>query len=108
MADRICEREGCKNSLEGHRRDARFCSDECRYLAWAAVHPRVSLDPASEPYNGFRNGSRRASRDGTGARLYLPSELVEELSSLVNAEPASPRLMAKVREAKKRIEGRRT
>ena len=33
---RTCALDGCNRSLEGKRKDARFCSPECRRAAWGA------------------------------------------------------------------------
>lgn len=74
--ERICEREGCEVVIDGRRKDARFCSDFCRYQEWDREHPRR---PARKPHNGSANGSRRTSRDGSGAHLYLTADELRNL-----------------------------
>ena len=34
---RVCERAGCDRPIKGRKAAARYCSDECRALAWRAV-----------------------------------------------------------------------
>jgi hypothetical protein len=39
----------CGASLEGRRRDARFCGDACRHASWSSHKTPAQPDPVSEP-----------------------------------------------------------
>ena len=103
VTKRICEYDACSNSLKGHRKDARFCSDLCRTRYWMRYHPRQPLQRLLRP----ENGSRRPSRNGLGVKVYLTANLIRELEVRFKAEPASDPLMAKIRDARKRLQRRR-
>jgi hypothetical protein len=66
----------CGASLDGRRRDARYCSDRCRYESWAKKHPQRLSTASVEPGPPSRNGTshRRPSRDGRGVRVYVSPE----------------------------------
>jgi hypothetical protein len=70
--------EHCGTSLEGRRRDARYCSDRCRYESWAREHPQrlstASTKPETPSSNGTGSAHRRLSRDGRGVRPYILPE----------------------------------
>ena len=82
--------EYCGASLQGRRRDARHCSDRCRYESWAKRHPQrlstastASENPSS---NGKRVAPRRLSRDGRGVRIYvLPEDDMQSITAKVRA-----------------------
>jgi hypothetical protein len=78
-------------------RNARFCSDVCRYRAWDRDHPRT---PRKQPYNGSAGGKRRASRDGHGAKVYLSPE---ELTRLWVGGKVPASVQAKAQRAVKRL-----
>ena len=44
----ICAREGCGKPFQPRRggKPQKYCSDQCRWLAWGAKHPRVPVDRA--------------------------------------------------------------
>ena len=85
----------CGASLIGKRRDARYCSDHCRYESWASKHPQRLSTASVEPQPRASNGTalRRPSRDGRGVRLYvLPEDDEAEILAKVRAarEGAAP------------------
>lgn len=89
--------ENCRAELTG--RQVRFCRPACRSAHWRASHPEAGY----KPLGGVQNGARRPSRNGRGTSIYLTPEQTQELDSMLRAEPASPRLQRKVREAKARL-----
>ncbi len=46
LPDPICAREGCSRPFHPRRggKPQRYCSPRCRWLAWEAKHPRVTVD----------------------------------------------------------------
>jgi hypothetical protein len=80
----------CGTSLEGKRRDARYCSDRCRYESWARKRPQrlstASREPEARSSNGTAKTRRRPSRDGRGVRLYvLPEDDEAQILAKVRA-----------------------
>lgn len=55
MSGRVCERDGCGESLEGRDEAARFCSDRCRAAHWKAAHNYGRHDPP----RGRRRGATK-------------------------------------------------
>lgn len=54
-AERICERDGCSNSLDGRRATARHCGDSCRVAAHRARKAREAQkeDAKAIPRDGL-------------------------------------------------------
>jgi hypothetical protein len=79
MAGRTCDE--CGQRLVTQRRGARFCDQTCR-AAWHNRERRGSGPTAKriEAARGRNGGSRRASRDGSGTRIYLLPAQLEALS----------------------------
>lgn len=73
---RYCEND-CGTSLEGRRKDARYCSDLCRYEAWAKEHPQRLTTDTGESETPSK---RRTPRRENGIRVYL---LPDELDALI-------------------------
>jgi hypothetical protein len=82
---------GCGASLAGKRADA----------LWASRSHAMRVKRAASTHKGR---TRRYSRDGCGAKLYLTPE---DLAELEDGPPYSPRIEAKLDEARKRIERKR-
>lgn len=70
---RRCRRASCGRSLEGRRPEARYCSDRCRLLGWAAgrvarPHRRRAprtwdvVDPGAVPREFLAVVARRVDR----------------------------------------------
>lgn len=53
---RMCEREGCENSLVGYHPSARFCGPQCRSAAWKA---RTGYGRPQPRRKGRTNGKPR-------------------------------------------------
>lgn len=47
----ICENDACKKEFKPTRNWQRFCTDECRFLAWIDNNPRISLKKIEEAYS---------------------------------------------------------
>lgn len=73
VAQRTCQRKGCSRDLTGYRSDARYCSEACSKAARRAKSPD-------------KGRTRRNSRDGRGAKVYLTFE------EIVHIEQARDRL----------------
>jgi hypothetical protein len=89
--------EGCGASLEGRRKDCRFCSDACRVEAWRTRNlpgtgfVTVSTAPVGSqtPSSSSTPPARRPSRDGRGVRAYvLPEDSREAIIAKVEAARA--------------------
>lgn len=67
----------CEEHFEQKRPHARYCSDECRYEAWVKRQKNSRETPAQrvEPQ------TRRKSRDGKGAKVYLTPEEIDFLDN---------------------------
>ena len=57
---RRCEYEPCGISLEGMRRDARFCGPAHRAAAWTRDHPRTPAEGVDNGFEEMREKARRA------------------------------------------------
>lgn len=67
----------CGTDLTPERReDARYCNSSCRAKASRARKP---LSGGTEALRGAKNGSRRASRNGSGTRIYLTGREIDLL-----------------------------
>lgn len=68
---RVCEREGCENSLVGYNPNARFCGAECRGAAWKAR-------------TGYGHPQRRRKRRANGTqRSTITVAMTREVHQLV-------------------------
>lgn len=63
MTDR-CHRDGCNEPLDQRRRDARFCSDRCRLIAWEDRKVDAAVDEITEALRPIvERLGRRARRE---------------------------------------------
>ena len=92
--DRALGAQSCANcgaSLEDRRRDARHCSDRCRYESWARKHPRRLSTVSTEPQAPSSKGTvlLDVGRVMGGVRLYvLPED--DATTILANARGELP------------------
>jgi hypothetical protein len=73
---RTCARDGCDRSLEGKRRDARFCGPDCRRAAWGSRQERKAF---RTPFAGAERlpDGRYRLRIGPCLEFDLPADFPE-------------------------------
>jgi len=64
----ICAREGCENSLEGMRSQARWCSEWCRSRQRYADAKETRRNPVQTPHMARLAPLRRLFKRGGAAR----------------------------------------
>jgi hypothetical protein len=103
---RICEYRHCDVDISDMRPNAKFCcpahraaEDRLRHGKWVR-EPRRSSDGASKPHSTDSSRRRRPNRDGSGTRLYVVRDDLDEVRRLLAGEKPRPeaaeRLQAKV------------
>jgi hypothetical protein len=92
--DRICEREGCENSIAGRKATTRFCDDRCRVASHRAGKAReAEADNTTGKHNGCgcvtpRGGPVTLGRLSTDAP---PNPVLLHDPGCVNPERHRPR-----------------
>lgn len=104
MSERSCDY--CGTSLEGRRRQARYCNSTCR--AEACKRRKAGLSPTrssngKKPLQTVGTKPRRPSKDGRGTRIYFTPE---EIRAVRFPFSASLRHLDSAMEKLKRAEGR--
>lgn len=87
--ERVCENDGCNESLAGRDAAARFCSDRCRAAHWKAAHNYGRHDPP-------RGRARHAKKRPPEPRINYTKAL-EAIGDELAGEPAE--IGARVRRA---------
>lgn len=68
MSERVCERKGCWNSLEGMKSTARHCSPACRIAASKSRRAQGDAYDAESEATGARTPDRVAKPPSTRTR----------------------------------------
>jgi len=87
--ERVCENEGCDESLAGRDAAARFCSDRCRAQHWKREHNYGRHDPP-------RGRARHAKKRPPEPRISF-NKALQAIGDELDGEPAE--LGARVRAA---------
>ena len=75
MADRICQAEGCNNSLLGKRLDAKYCSVSCGQRGWEKENKEKSREKYRKHYKKNRERENERSRKWREANKERKREL---------------------------------
>lgn len=97
-AERICEYRHCDVSVEERRPNVRYCTGDHKRAEWRLRQgdPPGTTYPVEKPSESVR----RASRDGSGAKLYL---LPDDLEWLTRCADAPEHLRESVDRAVRRL-----
>lgn len=76
MRERVCAHRHCNVSLEGRRRQCRYCSAACR-AAESKLRRADSRAEGEKPHSAVSRPPRRQTRDGRGTRMYVVRDELE-------------------------------